>query len=130
MSQRKSNNNTANDNTGKNSPPLCNPPPCISEDDKAWFQLFELLEKYGPPGMLEKAFAEPPDESGAAAAAPPPAPAALGIDAGGQALRSDPMEEDELKVRAKVITKLVNASWIDEEDLEKKVLPFLKAHSD
>jgi len=122
--------NTGGPNTPVSEEP---PPPCFTEDDRAWFQLFELLEKYGPPGMLETAFAETPDESGTAATAAPAtatAPAALGIDTGGQALASDPIEEDEDKTRAKVITKLVNASWIDEEDLEKKVLPFLKAHSD
>jgi len=28
-------------------------------EDAAWFQLFALLERYGSPGMLERAFATP-----------------------------------------------------------------------
>ena len=30
------------------------------DDDATWFQLFDLLRMYGPPGMLDKAFGEPP----------------------------------------------------------------------
>ena len=34
---------------------------CADEEaeDAAWFQLFALLERYGSPGMLDRAFATP-----------------------------------------------------------------------
>lgn len=42
----------------------------------------------------------------------------------------NPRTGDNPSLRAKIMTMLVNASWITTEDLEKKVVPFLIANSD
>merc|ERR1719182_1231923 len=79
---------------------------------------FSLLEKYGKPGMLEEAFAKPPEEG-----------AALGVNNKGQECSLEDSSEDENVKRAEIITNLVDQQWIDEEALEKKVLPYLKENS-
>jgi len=100
-------------------PAAARPPLALDSDETAWFKLFSLLEKYGKPGMLEEAFAEPPEG------------AALDVNNRGQESTSrEESDEDENEKRARIITKLVDVPWIDEEDLEKKVLPYLKAHSE
>jgi len=102
-------------------PAAARPPLTLDSDDAAWFKLFSLLEKYGKPGMLEEAFAEPP--GGAAAAT-------IEVNNRQESNTTHDPEEDKNEKRAKIITKLVDVPWLDEEDLEKKVLPFLRANSE
>lgn len=102
-------------------PAAAKPPLALDSDDAAWFKLFALLEKYGKPGMLDEAFAETPTEAAAAADV---------SNSGQESNTIADAEEDESEKRAQLITKLVDVPWIDEEDLEKKVLPYLKANSE
>ena len=91
------------------------PPLALDSDDAAWFKLFSLLEKYGKPGMLEEAFAEPPPPPAAAAAA---ADAALDVNNRGQEPntmsveedKADDPPEDENETRAKIITVCISFS--------------------
>ena len=69
------------------------PPLVLDSDDAAWFKLFSLLEKYGKPGMLEEAFAKPPEEG-----------AALGVNNKGQESSLEDSSEDENVKRAEIIT--------------------------
>ena len=69
------------------------PPLVLDSDDAAWFKLFSLLEKYGKPGMLEEAFAKPPEGG-----------AALGVNKRGHSKSLGDLSEGEDVKRAEIIT--------------------------
>ena len=82
-------------------PAAVKPPLALDSDDAAWFKLFSLLEKYGKPGMLDEAFADPPADAAA-------------VDASNSGQESNTIAdagEDESEKRAQLITVLASITY-------------------